>query len=383
MINRFLVIVVVAASALVFSACGLSEEVSRDNISSKESEGVTSIIDNARKNNLRTLDLSESHLDFVPERIFELINLKRLLLFMNQIEHIPSGIGALSNLEELDVSENQLNRLPPEIGALKNLRRLVLFRNRLRELPPEVGNLVKLIELDVTFNNLEYLPESIKQMKSLQVLSASWNQLEDIPDALYQLTSLERLGLSGNRLTNISPQIAQLKNLRYLGLVENNLFSLPDEIGDLDKLISLSLTAMEIPESIYKLKALECLSLYNVPLASSEEFIQAVSSMPNLQSITLRRCGIKTLPRDVEGFLALRELDLRFNELTELPDWLFELPELKRLILVGNRFSTEEMVRIYNRSSVGDVNVFFGLSYRIFYNNDGVVTRIELTPDSN
>ena len=85
-------------------------------------------IEEARSQELRTLDLTNLGLTKIPNKVFELNHLTELKLGhwsaytkrdRNQISHIPNEIGLLQNLQMLDLSSNILDTLPTAIGELK------------------------------------------------------------------------------------------------------------------------------------------------------------------------------------------------------------------------------------------------------------------------
>ncbi|MFT0715456.1 leucine-rich repeat domain-containing protein [Flagellimonas lutimaris] len=77
--------------------------------------------------NLHTVDLSNNHLEKLPDFIFKLPKLKELKIGANYIYSLPKQIGDLKSLENLDLSYSpNLNEIPEEIAQLKNLKTLNL-----------------------------------------------------------------------------------------------------------------------------------------------------------------------------------------------------------------------------------------------------------------
>ncbi|NEU81532.1 leucine-rich repeat domain-containing protein, partial [Nostoc sp. UIC 10630] len=76
-------------------------------------EELLQIIEQAVKDEVTELDLSNKGLTTLPPKIGQLTNLQSLDLSENQLSSLPPKIGQLTNLQSLDLSENQLSSLPP------------------------------------------------------------------------------------------------------------------------------------------------------------------------------------------------------------------------------------------------------------------------------
>jgi small GTP-binding protein len=207
-----------------------------------EKEEVLHVIEEAARNNLAGLDLSDSQLETLPAEIGELKNLTTLYLSKNQLETLPVEIGELKNLTTLYLFGNQLERLPAEIRELKNLTRLNLIENQLTALPAEIGKLTNLTTLDLSGNRLMSLPAEIGKLTNLITLNLSGNRLMSLPAEIGKLTNLIELYLYGNRLMSLPAEIGELKNLTTLDLSKNQLTSLPSEIVELKNLTTLDLS---------------------------------------------------------------------------------------------------------------------------------------------
>nr|WP_225225379.1 COR domain-containing protein [Komarekiella delphini-convector] len=117
--------------------------------------------------------------------------------------------AAKEKVTELDLSDNQLSSLPPEICQLSNLTRLDLSNNQLSSLPPEICQLSNLTELYLPDNQLSSLPPEICQLSNLTRLFLSNNQLSSLPPEICQLSNLTRLFLHNNPLTSPPPEIVE------------------------------------------------------------------------------------------------------------------------------------------------------------------------------
>jgi hypothetical protein len=102
-------------------------------------------------------------------------------LSQNQIVSI-TGIGELHGLEQLDLSQNRLDYLPDDMGQLRQLKELRLAKNRLttRGIPLELFN-TPLATLDISENRLKNISlELCRSFSNVPVLLLHGNQWEAI-----------------------------------------------------------------------------------------------------------------------------------------------------------------------------------------------------------
>ncbi|MEH2160299.1 MAG: COR domain-containing protein [Nostoc sp.] len=285
-------------------------------------EELLQIIEQAARDKVTELDLSDKGLITLPPEIGQLTNLQTLHLIDNQLSSLPPEIGQLTNLQTLDLFINQLSSLPPEIGQLTNLQTLYLGSNQLSSLPPELGQLTNLQTLYLSSNQLSSLPPEIGQLTNLQTLYLSSNQLSSLPPELGQLTNLQTLHLDRNQLSSLPPEIGQLTNLQTLFLFSNQLSSLPPEFGQLTNLQTLYLSSNQLsslPPEIGQLTNLQTLYLSSNQLSSlPPEFGQ----LTNLQSLDLSSNQLSSLPPEFGQLSNLNKLDLRRNPLPIPPEIL-------------------------------------------------------------
>ncbi len=144
----------------------------------------------------------------------------------------------------------------------------------------------------------------LKPFKGLVTLELDRNQLTRLPEVLSHMPHLEHLRLDGNQiqLTEYTlRKLADLRNLRTLGLGGNRLGATID-----------------------------------------------VSKMLDLQSLFLRDTHITELPVGLNRPPYLNIVDLRGNQIRELPDWLFQVtPRFARTInLRDNPISAASRVKL-------------------------------------
>nr|MDZ8282883.1 COR domain-containing protein [Nostoc sp. ChiSLP01] len=299
-------------------------------------EELLQIIEQAAKEKVTELDLSDNQLSSVPREIGQLTKLQMLNLCNNQLSSLPPEIALLSNLTQLNLGDNLLKVLPTEITELSNLTNLSIWRNQLKVLPTEITCLSKLTQLYVGGNQLKVLPVEITELSNLIELSIWGHQLKVLPVEITKLTQLEKLYLGDNQLKVLPKEITQLYNLTHLSIWGNQLKMLPVEIIELSKLTYLALSdnkLTELPKEITKLSNLTYLDLSNNELTELPKEITKVSELTKLY---LKSNQLKVLPVYITQLSNLIELDLRGNQLKMLPVEIAQLSNLQSLEVNNN-----------------------------------------------
>ena len=197
-----------------------------------------------------------------------------------------------------------LERLPEAIGELAALERLDVGDNRLTELPALPASVR---ELYVHDNQLVRLPA----LPALQVLDANRNRLTDVAP----IRDVGFVYLAGNRLA-AAPETS---GVRYLNVGDNPLGDLAAADAAIEELRAENAGIAAL--AIDRLRGLRELSLRNNRLAA---LTAAIGAMPGLCTLDLRGNQLDELP-DTLLDLPLTKLDLRWNPLRVPPRWLDEL----------------------------------------------------------
>ena len=120
-------------------------------------------------------------------------------------------------IQRLDLDNSGIEKLSDKIDQLVNLNVLNLDENNLKELPETIGYLKNLISISIDKNNITTIPESFSNLKNLRELILAQNNLSVIPQSIRKLINLNRLSLSGNeKLKNLPEQLKIFPNLRSL-----------------------------------------------------------------------------------------------------------------------------------------------------------------------
>ena len=242
-------------------------------------ERVLQIVEEARKNHQKVLNLSHRDLKVIPDELSKLSSLRTLLLNDNQIVMPPEEISHLQNLECLSLEHNQLTLLPSLFSSLAN----------------------SLQFLNLSNNPFIYLPPVVSQLVNLRSLWLENIGLTSFPSDVCNIVSLEKLSLTGNSISEIGEEIGNLVNLRWLSLTKN-------------KLLHLGHRDSENSSHFSKLVKLEILVLQDNLLS---EFPLVLCSLQNLANVNLKRNKIFSLSSDAVAYImrsnVLTKLDLREN----------------------------------------------------------------------
>lgn len=135
------------------------------------------------------IDISNSGLSELPPILFEvqLPQMRSLNLSNNHLQNLPLDFGKLKQLETLNLSHNKLASLPPTFMDLQNLFELKLTNNAFMEFPNVLYPLKKLGRLSMDSNKLNFFPTKILDMKSLGYLDLRYNGV-----AKYQVPMQDR-----------------------------------------------------------------------------------------------------------------------------------------------------------------------------------------------
>jgi internalin A len=139
------------------------------------------LIEEAKQEGSRKLNLAGLGLTSLPSEIAELERLRQLNLTNNHLRYLPETLYRLLELEDLFLADNLLSVLSPEIGRLTKLKAFSLSRNQLTSLPREIKNLSNLETLWVADNQLTELPIELRSIPSLRAFGVERNPALELP----------------------------------------------------------------------------------------------------------------------------------------------------------------------------------------------------------
>ncbi|MBV4480733.1 NEL-type E3 ubiquitin ligase domain-containing protein [Pseudomonas khavaziana] len=152
---------------------------------------------------------------------------------------------------------------------------------------------------------LPTLPAQIKFEHVRQLSMKNMGVGDEVAYFLKHFTGLTSLQLSGNRLTRLPEILSHMPQLEALYL-------------DGNQLVLTSYTRTKLAD----LRNLRIMNLAGNPLVDPPK----VDHLFDLHQLILRDCRLKTFPEHLWRLPYLTSVDLRENDITELPAWLFTAP---------------------------------------------------------
>lgn len=312
---------------------------------------------NVKTKNLRIINLSSNHIQFISKGMFnDYSNLVKLLLNRNEIKTIyESSFDGLYKLETLDLSENRLISLPNVFTVLKNLQHLNLSRNSIEFIHENYFNNWLLQHLDVSHNNLKKVaPGALQSLpnlarllltdnphlgvtqldaqllvgtgRRLQQIDASRTGLYQVPEAFTH--SVRFLSLVGNKISGIRcGDLDSYPLLQSLDFSDNKITTFEDDsLGRLEMLLFLNLNKnllTAVPKTLPD--ELKYLSISNNVIRNLTK--TDFKNMPNLRILLLQNNKIIFIQNNVfDDLLSLEMLDLSNNPIQILTTSTFDGP---------------------------------------------------------
>nr|XP_023919906.1 receptor-like protein 9DC3 [Quercus suber] len=342
--------------------------------------------------NLTSLRLSSCGLNGqFPEKIFQVPTLQTLDLSDNkQLSGTLQGFHSNGSLRSLVLSRTNFSgTLPDSIGNLKMLSRIDLSNcSFLGSIPSSMANLVQLFYLDMSSNNFTGPIPSLSMAKKLTQLNISHNNLTgqinfthwkdltnvvnldlrfnslngSIPVSLFSLPSLRNLQLSNNQFSSLHNESSNSSSsvLDTLDLSSNKLKGpIPMSLFELQGLKFLSLSSNNFDGSLQLNEIQQLTNLSNLDLSYNNLSIEyngtnsSSSSFPQMATLKLVSCKLKTFPDFLKNQSKLTILDLSNNQIKQgIPNWIWKLSNLHYLNLSYNYLVMTLEGPLFNLSSL-------------------------------
>ncbi|KAF2291084.1 hypothetical protein GH714_019750 [Hevea brasiliensis] len=296
---------------------------------------------------LRLLDLSSNSISgYIPQELGLLSSLQFLYLNSNRLSgRIPPQLANLTSLQVFCLQDNLFNgSIPSQLGSLISLQQFRVGGNPYLtgDIPPQLGLLTNLTTFGAAATGLSgVIPPTFGKLINLQTLALYDTEVfGSIPLELGLCSELRNLYLHMNKLTGSIPQLGKLQKLTSLLLWGNALSGhIPAELSNCSSMVVLDASANdlsgEIPSDLGKLVVLEQLHLSDNSLTGAIPW-----QLSNCTSLTALQLDKNQLSASFGNCTELYALDLSRNKLTgTIPDEVFGLKKLSKLLLLGNSLS--------------------------------------------
>lgn len=326
----------------------------------------------------RIVMCSKQGLTTFPSNITDIV--ENLDLSTNLLTEITDDIKRFVDLQILNLARNQLNYLPESIGELQNLRKLDISENNIEDIS-NIAPINRLPSLIIIFLSKNPLTE-LKNLNSnvLQAVEASYCGIKQIDNTTLEgLPDLMSLSLKGNPLKTI--QKASSKKLRWLDMSNCLLNYLnPDTFTGFPVLEELRLN--NNPALVYSTRhsTLQHLNLKQLDVSNCNLDRPGLHGLPSLTHARLSRNSIRLLPNRI--FAKNRQLThlyLNSNGIEHLNISTFEgLVKLNHLDLSMNALEFIHSSTYFDNVELKSVNLSYNSLYQ-FPNLTSLLTSLDLS----
>ena len=280
-----------------------------------------------------TLDLSGNNLLSLSPKIRMLQSLTILNLSKNMLKEIPRELVDLINLEELYLSHNKLVNYPIEIYfKLVRLRRWDISHNKILEVRVESNQTL--------LNETGNWDASMGLMKQLEVFETRKNKISKMPHGLENCNALIRIDLSCNKISCIPDGIGHLYNLQYINFSDNRIKSIPKTCKLWSNIEEINLEKNTIecfPSKELTYGWRNSLQYMNLGCNKIREVPDSIRYLTKAKVFICKKNNISMVSDLISKAIELKELDLSYNQLIDLPVAIFNCKRLKKVNLDSNR----------------------------------------------
>ena len=327
----------------------------------------------------KKLDAGEMDLMSIPEKVFEMQDLRIVFLQGNKLEVLPPSVGKLRMLTQLRLFGNKLRWLPKEIGDCVALQILWVQDNLLISLPASIGNLLQLKILTVARNPLRSLPVDLTKCVNLKELDI--DGLDDtlsippvdvvkagLPAAFVYLKEFQRrlswveetatldLSSMGLRASTLPLEVTNMTNITALNLAKNQMPAVSPSLC-----FMASLTDLDVSECAYMrelspemgvMKQLQRIGTFGTDLTSPPpevvghsaeaivEYLATLYDARSTLSLHLNNIDIQHVDDAIASIRGLVHLSLASNRLVDVSPELSRLVDMHTLELQSNNLKT-------------------------------------------
>ena len=243
--------------------------------------------------------------------------------FWRKLCDMKLNLTSLS-IREVELPENFFESYLPQMENLERLSLSAFCRKPLALSALNVSTLKNLTWLEIGDVDLEYLPAGFSELKRLEGLKITNTPLGHLTEASPRMDDIQRKGQKAMSI---------FLRLRHLDVSNSGLTALPTfpEQMSLETLVARNVDVKRLPKCYYT-SALKILNLSGSALESLDK--NRFGQLKKLKELDVSFTQLSELPEGKENAGSLEKLNLRgLTKLHRLPTWLSDCVGLKELNL--------------------------------------------------
>ena len=295
----------------------------------------------------------------------------------NGLEYLPEDIGLLTNLKSLDVSKNDIRWLPPSFSNLVSLTIADLSNNQIFEISPGISNCTSLTSLRLDHNKIYNLPASMASLLLLTSISLEKNELQLLPEWWKNFTQIRKLNFADNNvskfgtefipmgetlvelrcpsnsLTQVNFFFSRFVNLKILDVSNNPIETLPTVLGCCTSLEELYLNNCNLRKIHAEIALCQSLQIFEFDGNDSMEYpppeVQAklgagvlkyfrqILDCPRTNMMLLDSFDLAEVDSAILSYRSCTWLDLSQNNLIKIPSEIRQMQKVELMNLSQNK----------------------------------------------
>ena len=309
----------------------------------------------------RVVKINDNKIQHFPPELAQLGLMQQLRIDGNSISTIPAYIDKFTLLQMLKASDNSISLISSNIGHCQHLKAIDLQRNQISSLPPNLGLCSNLETLCISSNRLSTMPETFSRLTALKVLKVDKNLLVDLGFQVASLSKLAQLHLGCNSIKTLDSNIGKMLALEDLAIHRNLIEILPPALANLERILvklrvednplhspPLDIVQRGKPAIFLFLKRMQYgfeswdldlgnMKMKTVPFPLHDAMPWEKDFWCRIKQLSLRNNVITSLPQEVRLMTNLTILDISSNRLSTIPPTVAMLAAVRILDAAGNR----------------------------------------------
>ncbi|EPR77882.1 Leucine rich repeat protein, partial [Spraguea lophii 42_110] len=202
-----------------------------------------------------------------------------------------------------------------------------LPRKKDKKLDDELDNKAKII--DFKDKRMKNLPKTLKNCSEVETLDLEENCLTyECFDIITELKKLKKLILVDNMIDKIPESLCEMNDLRFLDIGYNCFRKIPKSFS------TMSIKTLNLDNFFYNSKDKE------ISYSEKIDILKIVFHMKNLITLSFKDNATGNITIDLNTSSNIENLNLRNNNISEIPSFILSLEKLKYIDISNNKITT-------------------------------------------